>query len=60
MIDKTDDLDVVWGLHELDTPESASGDEASAMTRLCTPGNGLMLGLTDGGRAIRWPPNTEI
>jgi len=60
LIDVTDDLDVVWGSHELDTLEGARGDETSAVARSGTPRDGLMLGLTNGGRAIRWRPNTEI
>jgi hypothetical protein len=60
LIDETDDLDVVWGPHELDTLESPAGDKASAVARLGAPRDGLMFGLTDGGRAIRWRPNTEI
>ena len=60
LIDETDDLDIIWGPHKLDTPESASGDKPSAVTGLGTPRDGLMLSLTNGGRAIRWRPNTEI
>lgn len=60
LVNKTDDLDVVWSPHELDTLESATGDETSAMTRLGAPRDGLVLGLTNGGRAIRRTPDTEI
>lgn len=60
LVDKTNDLDVVWGPHELDALESAGGDKTGAATRLGTPRDRLMLGLTDGGRAIRWRPNTKI
>jgi len=60
LVNEADDLDVVWGPHELHTLESASGDKTSAVARLGTPGDGLMFSLTDGGGAIRWCPNTEI
>lgn len=60
LVNETDDLNVVWGPCELDTLESATGDKTCAVTRLGTPGDGLVLGLADGGRAIRWSPDTEI
>ena len=60
LVDKTNDLDVVWGPHELDALEGASGDKTRAMTGLGAPRDRLMLGLTDGGRAIRRRPNTKI
>jgi len=60
LVNEADDLDVIRGPHELNTLESAAGDETSAMARLCTPRDGFVLGLTDGGGAIRRGPNTEI
>jgi hypothetical protein len=60
LVDEADDLDVVGGSHKLNTSESATGDEASAVTGFGTPRDGLVLGLTDGGRTIRWTPDTEI
>lgn len=60
LVDKTDDLDVVWGPHELDALESTTRDKAGSMARLGAPRNRLMLSFTDGGGAIRWSPNTEI
>ena len=60
LVDETDDLDIVWGLHELNAPESTTGDKTGAMTRLGTPCDSLVLGFTDGGGTIRWGPNTEI
>ena len=60
LINKTDDLDVVRGPHELNTLKSTSGDEASSMTWLGTPCDGLVLCLSDSGRAIGWTPDTEI
>ena len=60
LVDEADDLDVVGGSHKLNTSESATGDEASAMAGLGTPCDGLVLGLTNGGGTIRWTPDTEI
>jgi hypothetical protein len=60
LVDKTDDLDVVWGPHELETRKCTSGDETRAMTGLGAPGDFLMFRLTDGGRTGRRCPDTEI
>ena len=60
LVDKTDDLDVVWGPHKLNTLESTSGDETRAMTRLSAPRDFLLFRLTDGGGAGRGCPETEI
>ena len=58
LVDKTDDLDVVWGPHELNTLESTSGDKAGPMTRFGTPGDFLPFrqGGGTGGRC----PEAEI
>lgn len=60
LVDKTDDLNVVWGSHELNTLEGATWDETSAMARLGTPRDGLVLGFTNSGGTIRGGPHTEI
>lgn len=60
LVNKTDDLDVIWGPRELNTLEGTSRDKAGAVTRLGTPRDSLVLGFSDGGGAIRWGPNTEI
>jgi len=60
LVNETDDLDIVWRPHELDTLESTSGYKTRAMTRLGAPRDGLMLRLTDGGGSSRRTPNTEI
>ena len=60
LVDKADDLNVVWGSHELNTLESTTGDETSAMTLLGTPRDGLVLGLTDCGGTIGRSPDTKI
>jgi hypothetical protein len=60
LVDETDDLDVVRGLHELDALESTAGDKSGAVTRLGTPRDGLVLGLADGGWSSRRTPDAEI
>ena len=60
LVDKTNDLDVVRGPHELDALESASGDKTGATTRLGTPRDRFMLSLTNGGRASRRRPNAKV
>ena len=60
LVNETDDLDVVWGLHKLDTPEGTSGNETSATTRLGTPSNFLPFGIGDEGIDLVWCPETEI
>jgi len=60
LVNETDDLDVVWGLHKLNTLEGTSGDETRAMTRLGTPGNFLMFRLTDSGGAVWRSPDAEV
>jgi len=60
LVDETDNLDVVWGLHELNTLEGTSGDEASAVTGLGAPGNILMFRLTDGLGTSGRCPETEV
>jgi len=60
LVDKTDDLDVVGGLHELNTLERAIGDKAGSVTGFGTPRDGLVLGLTNSGGTFGWSPETEI
>jgi hypothetical protein len=60
LVDETDDLDVVWGLHELNTLEGTSGDFTSAVTGLGAPGNFPMFRLTDGLGTIGRCPETEV
>lgn len=60
LVNKTDDLDVIWGPHELNALQSTAGDEPGAMAGLGTPRDSLVLGFADGRRAVRWGPNTEI
>jgi len=60
LVDKTDDLDVVWGLHELNTLKGTSGDETSAVTGLRAPRHLQLFRLTDGGGTSRGCPKTKI
>lgn len=60
LVNETDDLNIVWGLHELDTLESTTGDKTGAMTGFGTPRDGLALDLANGGGSSRRTPNTEI
>jgi hypothetical protein len=55
LVNETDDLDIVGGPRELNTFESTSGDETTAMTRLGTPGNFLMFRIADGFDLWRCP-----
>jgi len=60
LVDKTNDLDVVWGPHELNTLKGTSGDETRAMAGLGAPGDFLMFGLTDGGGTGWGCPETPV
>ena len=51
----TGDLDVGWGLGEVNTLERAVGDEASATARLEAPRDNLGLHLTHGANGRRCP-----
>ena len=60
LVNKTDDLDVVGSLHELNALERAIGDEAGSVARFGTPRDGLVLGLANSGGTFRWSPETEV
>ena len=60
LVDKTDDLNVVWGPHELNTLKGAGGDETRAMAGLGAPGNFLVFRLANGGGAGRGCPEAEV
>jgi len=47
LVDEAVDLDVRRGHKHLNTLKSTIGNEASAVTGLCAPGNFLLLGITD-------------
>lgn len=60
LLDEASDLNVVGGLHELDTSEGTVWDTTSAITGLCAPGNALTLNVTDEGIGFRWAPEAEV
>lgn len=60
LVDETDNLDVVGGLHELNTLKGASGDETTTVTGLGAPGDFLLFRLSNGRRAVGRCPEAEI
>ena len=60
LVNETNDLDVVWGRHKLNTLEGIGRDEASAMTGLSAPGDFLLFRVSDGRGTGRRSPKTEI
>lgn len=48
LVDKTSNLDIVWGLDELNTLEGTGGNETGAMAVLAAPGDFLTFGVADG------------
>jgi hypothetical protein len=58
--DVTSDLDVVGSLDELDTGQSALGDEAGAVTGPGAPGDGLAFDITNDRIGLRRTPEAEI
>ena len=49
LVNETDDLSVVGGLHELNNLEGTSGDEVRTVIGLGAPGNFFMFRPVDGG-----------
>jgi len=60
LVDETDDLNVVGGLHELDTLEGTGWDETRSVTGLGAPGDFFVFCLADGGGTIRRCPEAEV
>lgn len=60
LVDEADNLNVVGSLHELNTCKGARRDDTSSVARFGAPGNLELLRFTDGGRAGRRSPETEI
>ena len=54
------DLDVVRGLHKVDTGEGAIGNKTRPATALRAPRDLLTLGVTDGGAGLGGSPNTPV
>lgn len=60
LVDEADNLNVVGSPHELNTCKGARRDDTSSVARFGAPGNLELLRFTDGGRAGRRSPETEI
>ena len=60
LVNKTNDLDVVGSLHELNALERAAGDKTGSVARFGTPCDGLVFGLTNSGGTLRRSPETEV
>ena len=60
LVDESDDLDVIWCFHKLDTFEGAGWDEAGAAAWFCAPGDFLAFCVGDEGVGVFWCPEAEI
>lgn len=60
LVDETDNLDVCRRLKYLDTLKGASGNETCTVTRLRTPCNFQLLGITDSRVGIWGRPQAEV
>lgn len=60
MVDAAGDLQIVGGLHELNTGECARGDDAGAAARFRAPRDKLALGVGDLGVRFRGTPNAKV
>jgi hypothetical protein len=60
LVDVTSDLNVGWGLDELDASEGASGDKTSTVGGLGAPGYFKGLRVSDGNTGLGRTPKAEI
>jgi len=60
LLDETSDLDVVGGLHELETGDGTSGDDTGTIAGLCAPSDTLTLDVSDEGVGLVGTPEAEI
>lgn len=60
LLDEASDLDVVGGLHELETGDGTLGDDTGTISGLGAPGDTLTLDVTDEGVWFGWAPEAEI
>jgi len=60
LVDEASDLDIVGGLHELQTGDGTLGDDTSTIAGLCAPGNVFTFGVTDERVWLRGTPEAEI
>lgn len=60
LVDETDDLNIVGGLHELDTGQGTRGDQTGTMARLRAVGDHDTLDITDLTAHVRGTPKAEV
>jgi hypothetical protein len=60
LVHEANDLDVVGGPQELDTSQSASGNETSTVARFAAPGDHLAFDFTNGLPWLARGPETKI
>ncbi len=60
LVDETNDLEVAGGLHELNTGDGTTRDDAGTASLLGAPSNLLALGVTDGGVRLGGCPDTPV
>ena len=60
LVNETNDLEVAGGLHELNTGDGASGNDAGTAALLGAPSDFLTLGVTDGRVGLGGCPNTPV
>jgi hypothetical protein len=60
LLDEASDLDVVRGLHELETSDGTLGDDTGTITGLCAPGDAFAFGVADEGTRFGGAPEAEV
>lgn len=60
LVDETNNLDIVGGLHELNTLKGTSGDETATVTGLGAPGDLLLFCFSNGRGTVGRCPEAEI
>jgi len=60
LIKESNDLNVIFGIEELDTSDSTGRDDTGAMARLSAPGHFTRLTLTNGIIGFTATPHTEV
>lgn len=60
LVDVTNDLEVIGGLHKLDASECIGGNDASTTASLCAPSDFLAFRISDYGVGFRRRPQAEV
>ena len=60
LVDKTNDLDIIRGLHELNTLEGTTGNKTSAVLRLRAVSDSFAFSVSDDRVRVRRAPETEV